>query len=451
MKKLATIAVAAVVLSSLAACGMKPEDNYQKMRANLVARNFDAVDAYLDKIKTKTYSEKNRLLFYMDKGMVQHLAKKYKDSNKHLEQAKQTAQDLWTESVGANAASWIGNDNALPYQGEDFEKVLIHFIAALNYIGLGDYSGARVEARQISGKLELYTSKYEQRDNIYKDDAFARWLSGKLAESGAKEDTQALNDAWIDFKKSVDVYLTDYAERYKITVPPFVLADALRAAEGLGRDFESEYNELRAKFPTVPFKTRAETKDQGEVVFIHLWGEAPYKIDEYWDASANNDPIRVAFPRFVAKSNVIIGSRISVAGASDDAELGEPVTAIAIQNLDDHSARIKAKAIARAVAKYIASKAAQKAGENAGGTGGALMQLAGAAFQVASYASEEADKRSWITLPAGVSVASAFAAPGEQQLEVELLAAGGRVVERTTLPVTVKPGEVTFVSYRSFK
>lgn len=449
MKKLALVCAGAAVFAS--ACGMKPEENYVKMRANLVTRNFDAVDAYLEKVKEKIYSEDNRLLFYMDKGTVLNLGKKYKESNAHMEKAKQAAQDLWTESVKSNLAAAIGTDNSLPYQGEDFEKVLLHFIAALNYMGLEDYNGARVEARQIGNKLELYTSKYENRENIYKDDAFGRWLSGKLAETGLKDDPNALNDSWIDYKKAIKVYETDYAERYQLAPPRFVIADALRALEALGADFQSEYNQVRSRFPAVEYDSREATKGKGEVVFIHMAGEAPFKVDEYWDAMAGDDPFRVAFPKFVAKKNQIMGCRINVAGTAAMGELGEPITAIAIQNLADRMAAIKAKAIARAVAKYIAAKAAQVAGEQAGGTAGALLQLGGAIFQVASYAAEEADKRSWITLPSAVNIARVFVEPGSHQMEVDLLAPGGRVVDKVAMPVNVKEGEITFVSYRTFR
>ena len=115
--------------------------------------------------------------------MVLHLAQSYKASNAVMEQAKNAAEELWTESVGAHAASWVTTDNSLPYQGEDFEKVMLHLVAALNYIGLGDYDNARVEARQITAKLELYNQKYGDAKNIYSDDAFARWLSGRLGET----------------------------------------------------------------------------------------------------------------------------------------------------------------------------------------------------------------------------------------------------------------------------
>jgi len=223
-----------------AACGIKPDQYYQAMRPNLLSGNYQAASEYLAKNKEKVFSERDRLLYYMDQGMLTHMAKKYGESNKLLESAKQTAEDLWTESIGANAAAWVTTDNSLPYQGEDFEKVLIHFVAALNYIGLADYNAARVEARQITAKLELYNSKYTEGKNAYLDDGFARWLSGRLAET--EGGNTALNDAWIDYKKAIDIYQTDYAECYKVGVPRFVVADALRVLDALGGDFKEELN-----------------------------------------------------------------------------------------------------------------------------------------------------------------------------------------------------------------
>ena len=72
--------------------------------------------------------------------MALHLAKRYAESNEVLEQAKQAAEDLWTESIGENAAAWFTTDNSMSYQGEDFEKVAIHFVAAMNYIAEGNFS-----------------------------------------------------------------------------------------------------------------------------------------------------------------------------------------------------------------------------------------------------------------------------------------------------------------------
>ena len=50
----------------------------------------------------------------MDKAMVLNGAKRYKESNAFLEQAKIAAQELWTESIGENIGALLTTDNNLP-------------------------------------------------------------------------------------------------------------------------------------------------------------------------------------------------------------------------------------------------------------------------------------------------------------------------------------------------
>lgn len=448
---LLTYGTVGVLAATTLACGMNPQKHYENMRANMLKHNYDAVADYLEKSKEKIYSKDNRLLYYMDKGMVLSLGKRYQESNTVLEQAKQAAEELWTESIGANAMAWVTTDNSLPYQGEDFEKVMLHFVAALNFIGMGEYSGARVEARQVTSKLELYNSKYEEGPNVYKDDAFARWLSGKLGET--EGNYEGLNSAWIDYKKALEVYQTDYAERYGTAAPDLVVADALRVLEALGPDFKAEYDQVRARFPNVQYVKPADAKNMGEIVFVHMNGEAPYKMDRYWEAQAGDDQIRIAYPEFVAKPKRIVSARIRAGDQMAMTELAQNVTAIAIQNLNDHMGRIQAKAIARAVAKYIAAKATQAAGNAVGDRNaglGAALWLAGAVYQVGSNIAEEADKRSWITLPSEIWVGRTFVQPGQATINVEFLDGAGNVVETTQLNADVQPGEIKFVSYRTY-
>ncbi len=440
---------ALVVVLAGSGCGLNMQKHYEKMQNQLHAHEYDDAAKYIESVKQDFYSEKNRLLYYMDKGMVLSLARRYQESNQYLEKAKATADELWTESISANAAAWLTTDNSMPYQGEDFEKVLLNFVAALNYIGLGNYESARVEARQMSEKLELYNSKYveESGKNVYKDDGFARWLSGKLAESEGRD---GYNDAWIDYKKAIAVYKTDYVSRYATPLPRFVVEDAIRVLQGLGADFADELAQVRAKFPGIE---PADTKGLGEVVLLHLSGEAPYKVDRFWTAAAPpSEVIRIAYPEYVAKRWRIAAARIVAPVGQAVSELAEPTTAIAIQNLNDHMGRIKAKAIARAVAKYIAAKGVQAAGAGLKDKGaGAAVQLAGVLFEAANVIAEEADKRSWITLPGSVNVARMFLPPGERDLQLEFLARDGAVLERATVHAKVVAGRPTIVSYRTYQ
>lgn len=440
-----------VVGMSIQACGLRMQNHYVKMRPHLVSGNYDAANDYLDLTKKSFYkSEKNRLLFFMDKAMVLNGAGRFKESNTYVEQAKIAAQELWTESIRENIGALLTTDNALAYSGEDFERVLIHFVAALNHIGMGDYSAARVEARQITNKLELYNSSQKGKRSSYRDDAFARWMAGKLAET--EGGMQALNDAWIDYKKAIKVYKTDYLKRYGTAAPRLVLADALRVLNGLGADFSEEFDALRKANPNARFMTQREKRKLGELVFIHLNGEAPFKRDMFWTAQAGGDIIRVAYPQFIRKPRSIVGARVRLEGTKfqTKTELAQDITAIAIENLNDHLARIKAKAIARSVAKYIASKGVQAAGKNVGGDGGNLLQIAGVLMNWGSAIAEEADKRSWITLPGAVNVGELYAKPGKYKAIVEYLDGRGQVVQTHSQEVVLKAGKTAFVSHRTF-
>ena len=114
-------------------------------------------------------------------------------------------------------------------------------------------------------------------------------------------------------------------------------------------------------------------------------------------------------------------------------------------------ARIKAKAIARSVAKYIASKGVQAAGENAGGSGGQLLQVAGVLMNWGSAIAEEADKRSWITLPGAVNVGALYGKPGKYTAFIEYLDGRGRVVQTHSQEIVLKAGRTVFLSHRTFR
>ena len=444
------------VLVAGSGCGLRVQQHYVKIRPHLVSGDFEAANTYLDDSKKSFYrSEKNRLLFYMDKAMVLHLAGRFDESNGFLEKAKVAADQLWTESVGEHVSAVITNDNALSYAGEDFERVLLHVLGALNYIELGKIESALVEARQVTNKLELYNARYGPgAQNHYRDDAFARWLSGKLAEMEGEQ--ESLNSAWIDYRKALAVYRDDYGRRYGTGTPLLVVRDALRVLDGLGADFAEEFEEVRAAFPGMDYLRQADRQHRGEVILMHLSGEAPYKIDDFWEAEAGGDYIRVAYPRFIEKESIVTGARLVIdeLGIAVETELLEDVAKIAVENLDDHMARIQAKAIARAIGKYLASKGVAAAGqamESDGNSSGQALQLLGGLMEVASILSEEADKRSWITLPAAIGAGRAFVPPGSYDVRIEFLDDSGFVTSSRTRTVSIEAGKTTFLRERTFR
>jgi hypothetical protein len=121
-------------------------------------------------------------------------------------------------------------------------------------------------------------------------------------------------------------------------------------------------------------------------------------------------------------------------------ELGHPTGAIAVKNLQNRIGRIRAKAVARAVTKYIANRALQKRAEKEGGAAQLFAYVAG---NVATAVSEQADLRSWQTLPDRILVGRVLLPPGRHRIAVQYLSSGGGVAGTREL------GEVEVVAGRT--
>jgi hypothetical protein len=426
----------------LAACGPSGR-YYAKVDRYMAEEQYDRADSLIKKNKGE-YGARNAVLYDLDRAMAQHLAGHYAESNRHLESAERRIDALYTKSVTTETGAMLSNDNTLPYEGEDFEKVMINVIGALNYVYLGQWDDALVEARKVDHKLNVMNDKYGKK-NVYKEDAFARYLSGILYEGRGE-----FNDAFISYRKADEVYQR-YRKQYGTPVPDTLPADLLRVAEatpGMGDEFRF----YREKYPDVKWVPEKKLAAESELIFLSYDGLPPVKVDRFVDAPAPDVGgrvyyVRVAFPRFEPRPTDVAYAKISLAGTegavvSGKTEPVEDISAIAEKNLEDRIGRIRAKAIARAVSKYLAGRTARK---EIGGSGG---EIVGILANVYSVASEQADKRSWRTLPGMIRMARLAVKPGKYTVSAEYYSFDQRVIGRKTFEVTLKAGEKRFISNR---
>jgi len=113
------------------------------------------------------YSEKNAIMLFLDKGLLEHYAGNYANSSNDLQNAERLIEEAYTKSVSESFFSYIINDNTKEYPGEDFEDIYINVFNALNYYNRGNIEGALVEIRKLSmssGKLDMLARKYEYTD-----------------------------------------------------------------------------------------------------------------------------------------------------------------------------------------------------------------------------------------------------------------------------------------------
>jgi hypothetical protein len=253
---------------------------------------------------------------------------------------------------------------------------------------------------------------------------------------------------------ALQIYEEDYLPRYGTPVPAVLVTDAVRVLRRLGKEHAADLKEVLKRYP----EAKAPDPDRGmaaagHVILVYFSGEAPYKRDRYWQAPVLDTVVRVAYPEFVAKPGLFEAAvlRHRDSGQSVLSEKMEDVAAIAIRNLEDRMGRIRGKAIARAVGKFAAAHAVQKGGVHTEGTAGGVLYATGALLKLSNLLMEEADNRSWVTLPASVHVAEMALPAGEHTLELELVTAMGAVMVRQILEATVQPGRTTFVTLRTLE
>jgi hypothetical protein len=371
--------------------------------------------------------------------MTLHLAGHYAESNRYLAAAEDKIESLYAVSISQEASSFLLNDNTLSYEGEDFEKVMINVVAALNYALLGQWDDALVEARKVDHKLTLLNDRYEKK-NVYKEDALARYLSGILYEAKGE-----INDAFISYRNAYEAF-QDYNKNYKTPIPSFIGPDLLRTSEALGLNEEEE--EYRRAFPGMDWEKEESLSQKGEAIFLAYVGLSPVKIDRFVDIPIPDGqggiyPVRLAFPRFVQQPLRTREVEVRIDDRSVRGEIVEDVGAIADKNLDDRIARIAAKEIARATAKATASLKIRQEAAKSGDPGKQL--LANLSTDLFSLLSEKADKRSWRTLPDEILLSRIPLEPGSHILGVRYLDAQGRVLQERAFPLSLKAGEKRFV------
>ena len=185
---------------SICFTGCAPPDFYRKINSKVRSDDYAGAIGEIQKNRKKYYPSKNTLLYFLDYGLLNHLAGNFTESNKSFENAKRIADDYFTKSITKEASTFLINDAMRPYYGEDFERALIYFFKAINYATLGETEGALVEARQLNHFLKTLQTKYGHK-NVYKEDPSIRYIMGMLYEDGGE-----VNDALIEYKKAIQSY-----------------------------------------------------------------------------------------------------------------------------------------------------------------------------------------------------------------------------------------------------
>ena len=143
--------------------------------------------------------------------------------------------------------------------------------------------------------------------------------------------------------------------------------------------------------------------------------------------------VNIALPYYQSRASKVKYARISAAGNQSSTELMENIDAIARASLDSRMPAITARSVARAISKGAIQETVDRTGQNRN-SDPAVELLGTLLVRVAAVATERADTRSWLTLPANVQLARLSLPPGSYTVTVELLGTDEQVIATEEYP-----------------
>lgn len=366
----------------------------------------------------------------LDKGMLRRFNGNYSGSNAVLEVAKQNMEALYGTSLTESVASVTVNDTLSGYQGDPYEQLLVHAFMAKNYIELADLYGARVEMQQANIKLKEWG--LDDNTEFYVDeDPYVRYFEGMIYESLGE-----LDNAIVSYRKAYKLYQR-YAEQNPglySGVPDYLKQDLLRTLSWQGA--RDEFEQLEKAFELDGFKPYATDSGMGEVIVILNNGLAPIRsqtaIPIFSPEVQKN--LRVAFPVYKEPRKDLLRAQVEINGESHEMLTVQNIDALARYSLEQAMPGIMARATARAVVKYNTQNKAHDQGS-----------LAGFLVTVTNIATEQADTRSWTTLPQEIQLSRVVLPAGEHVVKISLQDQYGGQVKTLRQKVRVSAGKPTFV------
>ncbi|MEW6411954.1 MAG: hypothetical protein AB1483_05705 [Candidatus Zixiibacteriota bacterium] len=411
---------------------------YDPITAELRSGNLDSSLALLEKAREENkYGEKDRFIYFLDAGMLNHYAGNYRASNDKLDLAEAAAEELFTKSISRAAVSLLLNDNALEYAGEDYEILYANLIKALNYAEGGMFDEAFVEIRRANLKLELLEQKYgdaaaqlqrgleddTNRVQIdyaiekvrFHNDAFARYLSMRMYAADGKMDDARIDLDYLKTAFETQPHVYDFAmPEVKYRSDSAAILSVIGFV-GLAPTKEPLRLRIRTDKDLDLVQILYDGPGKEDVEYGHI--PMPVSADYYF---------KFAIPTIVPRPTEVDRIRVLANGSViGELQLLEDVSKVAQETFNAKKSLIYFRSVARAVAKGLAGHQLKKKAD----TGGLEGWLKKAAIDVATDVTEDADLRSSQYLPGRVYVGDFEVAPGSYDLTVEFYDSIGNLIE----------------------
>ena len=458
IKSLSKRFVVTLMLSALSGCtALQFADIFQGYNSQMkpvksAQRQGEFIKAN-DLLGERATNDGSYVLNLLESGRLAFLAANWQASQKNfaqayieLEEQRNKAKIQLSRGIEKLGAT-VSNDNAISYQVPYYEQSMLHSYQALNYLFQHDLSGALVEIRRANlvqeNALKAYESEiYNAKNALYKSgistdslantypsmvsaigqvknafqNAFTFYLSAILYEASGE-----LNDAYIDYKRAIEIYPEN----------TYLQQDILRLATKLGMSEDVEH--FQQRFGKYQAK---QSTGQGQVVILVEKDIVNSKQDVSLNLPIGRGNKGLKFFSFslpVYQGDLPQHSKAIVKSGGQSYQSNEIVRiqSLAAKDLQEQLPALLTRQVVRVVAK---EQMRQKLSREAGDVGNILASIY-------NIASERADTRSWSTLPDQVDIVRMQLPSGKQVLPVQING------QQQNINLDVQPNRITLIHY----
>ncbi len=441
MLKLRLISIIAPLLLLVGCTSLRTNKSHYAGIAPLLKKaDYPAAIEKIESAKEMAYSHKDRVVYFLDIGMLYHWNGEYEKSNQMLEKAERSIEANFTKSITRSASSMIMNDNILAYAGEDYEDIYLNAFKALNYLALGQNDDAFVEVRRINNKLLLLESKYEKivhkmnqaeeahetcvpGKSYFQESALGRYLSMMLYRAehqwdDVRIDLEKMARGW-KLQPSICTFpMPDFSNALKSVRPPKTRLNVI-AFSGLAPDKKAVTFYIHTEENVVILANTSEN---------YLGKQTLSGLNVIpWDGINEGYHFKIQLPRMEKYPSKVKRITLEIGGRpAETLQRLESLERVAIETFSIQKPIIYIKTITRAVAKGLSAEMAkQQLTENMDGGMAFFTRLAA---DLLIDTTENADLRVSRFFPGEVSIREIHLTEGIYDLKIHYYGEGNRLL-----------------------